>query len=78
MCIRDRAYTDQLERKGCVSGSKISDIRSQISAAEKASGAARNTALDALSKQVDSERGCDAKKIDMLKKSLQDLRTTVL
>ncbi len=73
-----KAYTDQLERKGCVSGSKISDIRAQISAAEKASGAARNTALDALSKQVDSERGCDAKKVDMLKKSLQDLRTTVL
>jgi len=73
-----KAFTDQLERKGCVSSSRIGEIRSQISAAEKASGAARNTALDALSKQVDSERGCDAKKVDMLKKSLQDLRTSVM
>jgi hypothetical protein len=73
-----KAFTDQLERKGCVSGSRISDIRSQISAAEKASGAARNAALTKLSAQVESERSCDAKKVDLLKKALQDLQTTVM
>jgi hypothetical protein len=73
-----KAFTDQLERKGCVSGSRISDIRSQISAAEKASGAARNAALTKLSTQVESERSCDSKKVDLLKKALQDLQTTVM
>jgi hypothetical protein len=73
-----KAFTDQLERKGCVAGSRISDIRSQISAAEKASGAARNAALTKLSAQVESERSCDSKKVDLLKKALQDLQTTVM
>jgi len=73
-----KAFTDQLERKGCVSSTRIGEIRSQISAAEKASGAARNTALDALSKQVDGERGCDANKVDLLKKALQDLRAMAM
>ncbi len=72
-----KAFTDQLERKGCVSAARIGEIRTQISAAEKATGAARNAALGALSKQVDSERGCDAKKVDMLKKALQDLQTVM-
>ncbi|MEQ1690897.1 MAG: hypothetical protein ABMA00_06395 [Gemmatimonas sp.] len=73
-----KAYTDQLERKGCVSASRIGDIRSSISNAEKASGAQRNAALTALSATLDRERGCDAKKVNLLKKSLQDLMTTVM
>ncbi len=73
-----KAFTDQLERKGCVSGARIGDIRSQISAAEKASGAARNAALTKLSAQVENERSCDPKKVDMLKKALQDLQSSVM
>ncbi len=73
-----KAYTDQLERKGCVSGSKISDIRSQISSAEKASGAARTTTLNKLVTDLDASRSCDPAKIDLLKKALQNLQTSVM
>jgi hypothetical protein len=39
-----KAFTDQLERKGCAAPA-VTALRSQIAAAEKANGAARNTAL---------------------------------
>ncbi|MBY0488823.1 MAG: hypothetical protein K2R93_03170 [Gemmatimonadaceae bacterium] len=64
-----KAYTDQLERKSC----QVSTLRTQIAAAEKASGAARNTALNAAIAAADAAKGCDSKKADLLKKALQDL-----
>jgi hypothetical protein len=73
-----RAYTDQLERKGCVPAARIASIRSSIANAERGTGAARDTALTSLSASLDAERGCDAGKVDLLKKSLMDLRTTVM
>jgi hypothetical protein len=73
-----KAFTDQLERKGCVSASRIGDIRSAISTAEKASGAARNAALTKLTTDLNGDRSCDPKKVDMLKKALQDLQTSVM
>jgi hypothetical protein len=73
-----RAYTDQLERKGCVGASKIGDMRSQIGAAEKASGAARTGALRKLVTDLEGSRSCDPKKIDLLKKALQDLQTLAM
>ena len=71
-----KAYTDQMERKGCFSG-RIAAIRSGIAAAEKASGSDRSAALTALSAslEADARSGCDDKKVDLLRKSLQDLRT---
>ena len=74
----NKFFTDQLERKGCVSADRIGAIRTSISAAERASGAARNAALTKLSAEMESERGCDSKKVDMLKKALQDLQITVM
>ena len=73
-----KAYTDQLERKGCVNAARIGEIRSSIGTAEKASGAARNSALTKLVTDLDANRSCDPKKIDMLKKSLQDLQSSVM
>ena len=73
-----KAYTDQLERKGCVGAAKIGDMRARIATAEKASGAARNNALGALADVVEGSRGCDPKKIDLLKKALQDLRVPAM
>jgi hypothetical protein len=64
-----KAYTDQLERKSC----QVSTLRTQIAAAEKATGAARNTALNAAIAAADAAKGCDSKKADLLKKALQDL-----
>jgi hypothetical protein len=73
-----KAYTDQLERKGCVASARIADIRSQISSAEKANGAARNTALTKLTSQLDGDRSCDPKKVDLLKQALQALQGSVM
>jgi hypothetical protein len=68
-----KAYTDQLERKGCVNGTRIGSIRSQIATAERASGTARNTALTALVRDLEQDRSCDPNKVDLLRKALQDL-----
>ncbi len=73
-----KAYTDQLERKGCVNSSRIGEIRASISSAEKSSGAQRNAALTKLNTQLSGDRGCDPKKVDLLKKALQDLMTSVM
>ena len=73
-----KAYTDQLERKGCVSAAKINDIRSQIAAAEKSTSAARNAVLGKLTADLDGSRSCDPNKIDLLKKALQDLRSPAM
>ena len=72
-----KAFTDQLERKGCAAGA-VSALRTQIAAAEKASGAARNSALDAAVSAAEGARGCDGKKTDLLKKALQDLRAPAM
>jgi hypothetical protein len=72
-----KAYTDQLERKGCAAPA-VSSLRSQIAAAEKATGAARNTALNAAVTAAESARGCDGKKTDLLKKALQDLQAPAM
>ena len=73
-----KAYTDQLERKGCVNTTRIGAIRSQIATAERASGAARNTALSGLVRDLEQDRSCDPKKVDLLKKALQDLQARVM
>jgi hypothetical protein len=72
-----KAFTDQLERKGCAA-STVSSLRAQIAAAEKASGAARNTALGRAVTDAEGARGCDGKKVDLLKKALQDLQGSVM
>jgi hypothetical protein len=73
-----KAYTDQLERKGCVAPARIAEIRAGIGAAEKASGAARNSALNALIQGLDADRSCDPNKVDLLRKALRDLQGAVM
>ncbi|MEO7359304.1 MAG: hypothetical protein ABI120_03175, partial [Gemmatimonadaceae bacterium] len=73
-----KAYTDQLDRKGCVSNKAMSAIRSSISDAEKATGAARTTALAKLTSQVDGQKSCDAAKVDLLKKAIAGLQNVVM
>jgi hypothetical protein len=74
-----RAFTDQLERKGCMASGRISAIRSSLSAAERASGGDRTAALRTLttSLEADARSGCDDKKVRMLQKSVQDLQAIV-
>lgn len=74
-----RAYVDQLERNGCLSSTRISDVRRSLSNAEKANGAQRGSALSALSSQLDGDaRGsCDQSKVQLLKKAVDDLQHVV-
>jgi hypothetical protein len=69
-----KAYTDQLERKGCAAPA-VTTLRTQIAAAERASGAARNSALQAAVQAAEGARGCDAPKVELLRKALEDLQT---
>ena len=75
-----RAYTDQMERKGCFNSGRISTIRSSLTAAERASGSARTDALKALagSLEADARAGCDDNKATLLKKAVQDLQGVTL
>lgn len=73
-----KAYTDQLDRKGCVGVKKINAMRASIAAAESTTGAARAAALSKLTNQVDAERSCDPKKTDLLKEAIKGLQTIVM
>ncbi len=75
-----RAFTDQMERKGCFNTARIASIRASLSAAEKASAAERGTTLSQLAGSLEAETrgGCDDKKAQMLRKAVQDLQTTML
>ena len=70
-----RAYVDQLERSQGLSAARVTAVRSALSAAEKASGAARKSALDRLATQLDADAGSssDAAKVRMLAGSVRDL-----
>jgi hypothetical protein len=72
-----RAFTDQLERKGCVNSGRIAAIRSSLASAERGAGADRSTALSQLvtSLEADTRSGCDDNKAKMLRKAVQDLQT---
>jgi hypothetical protein len=72
-----KAYTDQLERKGCAAPA-VSALRAQIAAAEKAAGSARNAALTSAVSAAEGARGCDAAKTDLVKKALQALQAPAM
>jgi hypothetical protein len=74
-----RAFTDQLERKGCMAGGRIAAIRSSLTAAERASAGERTAALRQLttSLEADTRSGCDDNKAKMLRKAVQDLQNLI-
>lgn len=72
-----KAYTDQLERRGC-EAEAIGVLRAQIAAAEKASGAARNAELTRAVAAAQGARGCDGAKVDLLEKALRDLQSPTM
>jgi hypothetical protein len=62
-----RAYVDQLERSKCWDSARVSSVRTQLSAAEAASGGTRRDALQRIATDVESARGtCNAPKITKL------------
>ncbi len=70
-----RAYLDQLERDGGLAADRIAAARTDLTAAERASGAARATALRDLASRLGSESGraTDAVKVRMLAEAVRDL-----
>jgi hypothetical protein len=70
-----RSYLDQLERNKGMSSSGISDARTALTAAERASGSARRDALTALATKLDSESGAapDRAKVQKAAMSVRDL-----
>jgi hypothetical protein len=75
-----RAYVDQLERNKCLSAARIAAVRGELSAAERASGAQRTTALNQISSslEADARSSCDAPKVKMLQKAVSDLTRVVM
>jgi len=70
-----KAYLDQLERKKCLAPARVTAVRGALAGAERASGAARTTALRELAASLenDAKGNCDGKKAEMLKKAVTDL-----
>jgi hypothetical protein len=73
-----RAYTDQLERWKGLSADKVSAVRTGLSAAEAANGAARRDALTALATQVRGymNGSTDPQRVQWLSTSISDLAKT--
>ncbi|HLZ45458.1 MAG TPA: hypothetical protein VKQ05_07245 [Gemmatimonadales bacterium] len=70
-----RAYVDQLERSNGLSAARIKATRSALQRAEKASAAARRTALRQLARQLttDAQKSSDAPKVQLLIAEVNDL-----
>jgi len=70
-----RAFVDQLERSKGLSPARITAVRSELAAAEKASGGARRTALTTLgtSLKAVASSSSDAAKVQMLISAVGDL-----
>jgi hypothetical protein len=70
-----RAYVDQLERSRGMSTARIAAVRQSLASAERASGAARRTALTTLAGRInaDAAGSSDAAKVRMLSGAVRDL-----
>jgi hypothetical protein len=70
-----RSYADQLARSNGLSATRLATVRQALSRAERASGAARRTALTGLATQVNgyAAGSSDAAKVRMLSGAIRDL-----
>ena len=70
-----RAYVDQLQRSGGLSGDRLAAVRSALDAAEKASGSARRDALTGLGTSLDNDASSssDGNKVRKLQNAVRDL-----
>ncbi len=73
-----RAYLDQLERNGGLSASRIAAIRGELTAAEKASGGARSSALNTSATAItaDIATASDKGRVQLLQRAVHDLAST--
>jgi LVIVD repeat len=72
-----QAFVDQLERSNGLSAARITAVRSALTSAEQAKGAARTTALRAVARSLaaDASGSSDAAKVTMLRDAVQELAT---
>ncbi|MBC7895477.1 MAG: hypothetical protein H7066_08685 [Cytophagaceae bacterium] len=72
-----KAFVDQLERNKCLSTQRIGQVRSALASAERAPGAQRTSALTTLASQIQGDVGssCDGKRVQMLLKAVNDLKS---
>jgi len=70
-----RAYVDQLARGASLASTEIADLRRDLDAAERLSGAARRSALTSLATRVDnfSKRGSDVPRLTALVAAIRKL-----
>ena len=69
-----RAFVDQLERSNGLSATRIAAIRTELTAAEKASGQNRRNTLTALATGLTNDPGSsDQRKVRMLADAVRDL-----
>ena len=70
-----RAFLDQLERSNGLPAARVESVRSDLAAAEKASGAARQAALKKLATQLNTEvpKSADPVKARMLTEAVREL-----
>jgi hypothetical protein len=70
-----RAYVDQIERGKDLSADRITAVRHELAAAEKASGDARRDALTTLATQLDADASsaADGKAVRRLQDTVRDL-----
>ena len=75
-----KAYLDQLERKQCMTASRVTAVRQVLTNAEKASASQRASMLSTLATQLegDARSSCDAPKVEMLKKAVTDLQNAIV
>jgi hypothetical protein len=72
-----RAFVDQLERSRGLAGARLTAVRTALSGAESASGAARSQALTTLATQLDGDASgsSDAAKVRLLAGAVRELAT---
>ncbi|HUL72023.1 MAG TPA: hypothetical protein VLT86_02925 [Vicinamibacterales bacterium] len=70
-----RAFVDQLERSNGLAAARLASVRTALSTAEKASGAARRTQLTQLATQLDADAASssDKAKVAMLSAAVREL-----
>jgi hypothetical protein len=70
-----RAYVDQLERSNGLAAGRIAAVRTALTAAERASGSARSTALTQLATEIAGEaaRSSDRERVEKLAAALREL-----
>ena len=75
-----RSFVDQLERKKCLSSSRIAEVRQSLSTAERAPGTQRSAQLSTLASQIegDARGSCDGARVQMLLKAVRDLQSMVV